>query len=138
MWDGKSKDPKVPTNVLLEGKLEPASQRGLKLHCGEAGSETSQAFPLASSASPSASSRWWHTQTEFTNHESWHFFLSFFPYNCPPTNSPLFPSYTVPSLVSLPLLQSTWVPPSEPLTHSASLHLICFSDNILLILALPV
>lgn len=53
MWDGKSKDPKVPMDVLLEVKIEPASQRGLKLYCGEAGSETSQAFPLASSAKKS-------------------------------------------------------------------------------------
>lgn len=139
MWYGKSKDSKVPTDVLLEGKLEPASQRGLKLHCGEAGSETSQAFPLASSASPSASSRWWHRQTEFTNYESWHFF---FPSFCTIVHLPisLFPSYTVPSLlVSLPLLQSPWVPPSEPLTqtlpHRTSFALVI---NILLIFALPI
>lgn len=60
-------------DVLLEIKIEPASQRRLKLYCGEAGSETSQAFPLASFASPSLSSQWQHTQTEFTNYESWHF-----------------------------------------------------------------
>lgn len=137
MWDGKSKDPKVPVDVLLEVKIEPASQRRLKLYCGEAGSETSQAFPLASSASPSASSQWQHMQTEFTNYESWHF--SFLLSVQLPTCFPLlcFPLTQSPHS-SLCHCCSHPGSPSEPLTQTLP-HCTSFAlaINILLILALP-
>lgn len=86
------------------------------LHKGGAGSETSWAFPLASSASPSTSTQWWHSQTELNN-ESWHFLLSFF-------------LYIVPPLASLSLLQNhPGVSTRDSHTDSASVYLIYFSEQ---------